>query len=98
MEEPEFYTEVQDLLANSLLTDEDLEGGVDLRKMKTMTAYTDYRLGKSYQSQRNLPSIPAMGGSMGAQEMAKNLSDVVHMDETIRTLLNPSVIRMASKI
>lgn len=98
MEDSEFYVEVQDLLADCLLTHEDIESGADLRKMKTMTAYTDYYLGKSYQSQRNLSGIPAMGGSKDAQEMAENVSLILRMDETIQTILNPSVIRLASKI
>lgn len=98
MDESEFHVAVQDLLVNVLLTDDDLEKGVDLRQMKTLTAYTEYGLSKAYQSQRKLWRIQSAGGSAAAQQAAQDVSEMLRMDDTIKTILNPSIIRLAGKL
>ena len=95
---PEPAKEIAYMLTEWILTDEDLQAGVDLRQTKTLTAYVPYELGKSYQGQRKLWSLPPIGGSAEAQDAAQEISQLLGMDDVLKTLIHPQVIRKAGKL
>jgi hypothetical protein len=98
MNPEDFHTEVDDLLSECTLTEQDMTANVDLRKMKSLTAYADFFVSKTYQSTRELWRVPPMGGSARAQEVAQEVSFMVRLDETMHTLLHPAVTRRAGKL
>ncbi len=98
MDQDTFHAEVEDLLSDCTLSEQEIVAQVDLRKMKTITAYAGYAVGKTYQSARKLWQVPAAGGSIHAQMVAQEVSNMLSLDEALHSMLHPSVVRLAGKL
>jgi hypothetical protein len=94
----EFAQNVESFLSDCFLTESDLESGVPLGKMKTLTAYVSLYTAKSYQSNREITETAPIGGSTQAREVAQGVSNIVQIDAVMRTLLQPQVMRQASRL
>lgn len=98
MDQDAFHEEVEDLLSNCMIDEQEIAAQVDLRKMKTITAYAGYGVSKTYQSTRKLWQVPATGGSVHAQLVAQEVSSMLSLDEALHSMLHPTVVRLAGKL